>query len=353
MHDDASLWEVLEDEPGYGPERWTSAAWLAGARAWIIGKVADLGHVVNGEIEQPHVRWWSTVLRVPTTDGVVWFKASGPTGIFESRLDALLSSGWPDASAQVVAADTDRGWMLARDAGVRLRDVEGGRAPVEHWSEVLPRYAEIQVGLGNQQAKLRDLGVPDLGLARLPGLLRTLLEQPDLLGSEANGGLSRDDFARIRARVAEFGDRCRRLSAMGIPESLQHDDLHDGNVFVRDGGYVIFDWGDACLSHPFHTLVVTLRSLAYSKGWAPGGPEVTRLRDAYLEPWGSFGSASDLLEAAELARRTGTVQRSIAWARLIASLPAVARAEDVETISYGLRLYLLDGPFGSWDDGTF
>ena len=33
-----------------------------------------------------------------------------------------------------------------------------GRAPVEHWSEVLPRYAEIQVGLANQQAKLRDLG---------------------------------------------------------------------------------------------------------------------------------------------------------------------------------------------------
>ena len=49
---------------------WTQPEWLAGAEAWIRERV-DL----TGEIEQPHVRWWSTVLRVPTADGVVWFKA--------------------------------------------------------------------------------------------------------------------------------------------------------------------------------------------------------------------------------------------------------------------------------------
>jgi hypothetical protein len=37
---------------------------------------------------------------------------------------------------------------------------------------------------------------------------------------------------------------CRQLSAVAIPETVQHDDLHDGQVFVRDGRYLFFDWGD-------------------------------------------------------------------------------------------------------------
>jgi hypothetical protein len=48
----------------------TDPVWLAEVRAWIGSQVT-----IAGEIEQPHVRPWSTVLRVPTTEGVAWFKA--------------------------------------------------------------------------------------------------------------------------------------------------------------------------------------------------------------------------------------------------------------------------------------
>ncbi|MDQ2984012.1 MAG: hypothetical protein M3R70_08840 [Actinomycetota bacterium] len=53
---------------------WVRLEWLAEATAWIREHVE-----VAGEIEQPHIRWWSTVLRVPTPAGDAWFKAtSGP-----------------------------------------------------------------------------------------------------------------------------------------------------------------------------------------------------------------------------------------------------------------------------------
>jgi hypothetical protein len=29
------------------------------------------------------------------------------------------------------------------------------------------------------------------------------------------------------------------------------------------------------------------------------------------------------------------------------------RAENIDSVPYGIRLYLADGPWGSWDDGTF
>ena len=70
--------------------------------------------------------------------------------------------------------------------------------------------------------------------------------------------------------------------------SLQHDDLHDANIFVPYDGvgpYRVFDWGDASVAHPFTTLLVTLRVVAYRLELAGGAPELLRLRDAYLEPW--------------------------------------------------------------------
>ena len=45
-------------------QAFTRPEWLAEATAWIRERVA-----VTGEIEQFHVRWWSTVLRVPTAAG--------------------------------------------------------------------------------------------------------------------------------------------------------------------------------------------------------------------------------------------------------------------------------------------
>jgi Ser/Thr protein kinase RdoA (MazF antagonist) len=93
--------------------------------------------------------------------------------------------------------------------------------------------------------------------------------------------------------MAELRRLCHELADRGIPDTLQHDDLHDGNLFVRDGRFVFFDWGDACVTHPFHTLVVTLRALAHRQGLGPGAPELLRLRDAYLESWTGHASHAE------------------------------------------------------------
>src|SRR5687767_11547453 len=148
---------------------WREPAWLEEATAWIEGELARAGLERDGEIEQPHVQWWSTALRVPTTGGVLWFKASQPDETFEARLTPLLSDLRPAETAEVVATDGERGWMLTRDAGVRIREVEDGPS-LERWEELLPRYAELQLELAPRAEELLRLGVPDLRLSVLPGL---------------------------------------------------------------------------------------------------------------------------------------------------------------------------------------
>jgi Ser/Thr protein kinase RdoA (MazF antagonist) len=104
---------------------------------------------------------------------------------------------------------------------------------------------------------------------------------------------------------------------------LNHDDLHQSNVLVRDGRMLIFDWGDACISHPFLTLAVTLRFAAQKTGRAADSTEIAALRDAYLEPWSDRASLRELRNAAELGRRIGEVSRTLTFHAVARAYPRV------------------------------
>ena len=52
---------------------WTQPGWFEQASAWIHAELERQGIRVSGPIEQPHVRPWSTVLRVPTIAGDFYF----------------------------------------------------------------------------------------------------------------------------------------------------------------------------------------------------------------------------------------------------------------------------------------
>jgi hypothetical protein len=121
--------------------------------------------------------------------------------------------------------------------------------------------------------------VPDLRLATLASHYDNLLARElPLQGNE----LAR--LSRFRPRFAEL---CVELASCGIDDTVQHDDLHMANVYAKDGRLRVLDWGDSSISHPFGSLVETFRFLEERNRLEPGGPWFARLRDAYLEPWGS------------------------------------------------------------------
>ena len=331
-----------------GLEDWQDAAWLAEVRAWVRDRLADLGVELTGPVEQPHVPWWSTVLRLPTTGGPLWFKAARDAGV-EARVTGLLQDIAPQHTVELLAADPVRGWMLTRDAGTRMREHATGAAQLPCWEEMLPEYAALQIRLGGHVEELLALGVPDLRLPALARQTRVLAADDDTLRTAPEDALTDAEVAELRERgLAELDRLSAELAGRGVPDSLQHDDLHDGNTFVRDRAYVFFDWGDACVSHPFHTLVVTLRALAYRLGLEPGAAELLRLRDAYLEPWEAFGTRAELVETAELARRTGTLQRALAWYATVLAMPPERRHEEQDSVPYGVRLFLRDAGWGAW-----
>jgi hypothetical protein len=252
------------------------------------------------------------VLRVPlANDSVAWFKACAAIQAFEPRLSAQLFARWPGLVAEVLGYDEERAWLLLADAGTRI-GVFGN--PPEPWLAVLPLYAELQRGETRHAPDHLAHDVPDLRLATLPARFDDLLAH-DL-------PLEAGEVARLLAFRPRFGELCVELAAHGIQETIQHDDLHMNNVYAKGERLRVLDWGDSSIAHPFASLVVTFRFLEEVTGLPSSDRWYTRLRDAYLEPWGPA-----LHDAFALAMRVGAFAHTFGWARQRDHLPKDARPE--------------------------
>jgi hypothetical protein len=283
---------------------------LAAAEGWIRSIVAP-----TGPIELVRVRPWASVVTVPTADGLAWFKACQPAQAFEPRLTAELFRRWPDRVIGVLGHDPDRAWLLTADAG---RSIGSLGNPPEIWERVLPRYAELQRG---ERALVEDHlqhAVLDLRVAMLPERYAMLLTR--------NLPLEPAEFEALCRFEPRFAELCAEVAAESPGDSIQHDDLHVNGVFVRGDELRVVDWGDASIGHPFASLYVTFRFLERENGLRPDDPWFPRLRDAYLEPWGS-----NLVAAFDRAMRLEAFVHPIAWIRHRDPMSPEARAAfDVE-----------------------
>lgn len=279
-------------------QRWREPAFVAAAHTWIDDQLSALGRTRTGVVEQPHVTAWSTVMRVPTDDGQVWFKANDESMAHEAAVLDLVASRSAGRVPPPLAREPRTGWMLLADAGRRLRDVIPEERSLTRWYDVLDAYARIQLACENDVEALLRLGLPDRRLTTLPGAYAALLAELD------------DADPRLPGRET-IQDLCDRLAAFGIRETVQHDDLHDGQVFLGSGVHQVLDWGDACVSHPFFTLAVTLQGvIAWGVDDKEDSEDLGPHLSAYLGPY-EDRYAGDLREAARIAMRLGWVCRAV------------------------------------------
>jgi hypothetical protein len=287
---------------------------------------------------------WSTVLRLPTADGYVYAKANGPGQAYEGPLVAALAARAPERVPVPLAVHPDRPWMLLSDGGQTLRATLAGRWDGAAWERMLAEYADLQRAVTEDTDALLALGVPDGRPEWMPGGFADLLADPVV-----RAGLTAGQQSALDALRPAYGDWCAALVAGGIRATIQHDDLHDANVLVdAAGGHRFFDWGDACIAHPFGSLLVALRLAAHRYGLPARGPELRRLRDAYLEVWtGSHPGRTpgELIALAGAACQVATVGRALAWQRALIGADPSALAEHADAVPGWLATALEPEPF--------
>ncbi|WP_156463567.1 phosphotransferase [Curtobacterium sp. Leaf183] len=258
------------------------------AVVWAREVLAEQGTDVLG-VEQIRQRAWSTVWRVTTSDGDHYLKTA-PDGVAAEPavLRILALRGVPHVQHPVAVQGNH---VLLPDGGpiVRLSDAVSRDAA---WLDVMRHYAEVQ--WATEPAAADDLvcaGVPDVRLGVLPDVATALVDRwaPE-----------------VSAALPMLGDAAAELDELLPMATVEHGDLHTGNAFAREA--VPFDWGDACVSHPFCSLLVA------------GREDVPGAVDAYLETFfdePGVGDDPDVQHLVGLATTLGVVPRVLSWQRAI------------------------------------
>jgi hypothetical protein len=321
---------------------WQDPDWRKQVTDWISAQTERHSIRVTGEIEQPHMYAWSTVLHVPTDQGTLFFKATAPETIHEAALTQALANWLPDCMPDLVAVDAGRGWMLMRDGGEQLRASIRPTKDLAPWRPVILRYAEVQIELTEHITEVLSLRLPDHRLNMLPGLFREVVADEQSLMIHQEKGLTAAEWQEVKARAGRLEQICSDLAAVGIPESINHGDFHDGNVLVKDGQITFFDWGDADVTHPFvslRTFFVSIEIALELDDYA-FTPEMDALLNLYLKPWEKFASQDDLRAAYRLSKPVASVVKALAWHRTISRMGEDMRKEYAWIVPELMREFL-------------
>jgi len=274
---------------------WARAGWLAEAAAWLEVSMAEAGLQPKGPLEV--VEQWplSSVLQRPTDDGRVYMKAVFSIFHHEPALTRALAAEHPTLVPEVLAVDVARGWMLMRE----LPGTQIGELDVAGWSDALRAAAGVHRAWSERTGELFALGAHDRRLAALAGEIGGTFEAVGLVGSD-----------RV---VSELESHCDELGEGPLPQTLVHGDLHPWNVMVDGDELRIFDWSDACVSHPLFDLPTFL-----TRADDPSARE--RLLDAYLDEWGDIASRDELRTMYALALPLAHVHHAISYLRISEAL---------------------------------
>ncbi len=278
------------------------------------------------------MRFWSAVFTIETDQGRHWFKVANPGQGFEAQLSLTLAGLVPDHVVAPVAVDTDRAWILTADQGPTLRDT-ADTGP-EHWELLAREIARMQRTLAQHEAEVIGAGVTVLAAGDSAAYVLAAVDELEHLPIEHPQSITAEVADRVRATAAQLHEDAEVLDATGMPDSLQHNDLGDANVFVDGERVRIFDLGDSFWSHPMPVLQIPL---AYATGtWPLPEPEDPRVRPillAYLSEWSD--RPESLLAAWPAAGRLARVHRFASWARLCAEVPPeLAANDDIRLIGY-------------------
>ena len=315
---------------------WTRRGWFDTAVAWIGDELGARGLEALA-IEQERTWSISTLIRADTARGSFFFKAVPVVFASEPALTRELSRRHPGLVPEVAALDVDRRWLLLPDFGGTTLEEDGD---VTALADALRTYARLQIEWIGRSGDLLRLGCPDRRLDSLERELDRALADTDALLPGRPEGLSPAEIEAVPALRDRLRAACERLRAHELPPTLEHGDLHPGNIVETGAGVLFYDWSDGCLSVPFFSLVPLFEYGELSE--APDEREL--LRSAYLEPWAELVPGNRLVEAFELSLFVGLFHQAISYYRIVERTEPRARWEWARAFPWLVRKLLERSP---------
>jgi hypothetical protein len=307
---------VLGDEPLRAS--WARPGGVAELVRWAVAELDARGVRVTGSPEL--VRSWnlSALVRLETSDGVVWCKAVPPFFAHEGEALALLHASGVPRLPPLLAHERGR-VLLAHVPG---RDAWDGAAevavPLVRW------LVDAQVRVAGALPALLAAGAPDWRATSLTRLCADLAAHP-----ETQKALTPAERSDLAALVAELPDRFSALAACGLPDGLVHGDLHTGNVRAAARSMVVLDWGDSGVGHVLLDEAALLERLDERT--------TAQVRAAWVEAWAQQRPDADAAGAMALVRPIAALRQALIYRVFLDGIEPAERLYHADNVPLWLR----------------
>jgi hypothetical protein len=318
---------------------WASDAFRAELSDWVTAAVGT-----PRSVEQVRRRPWSTVSRVEAEAGVFFAKQNTPLQAFEAGLVSLLTTLAPGQVVPVTAADPARDLLLTPDQGPTLGDVleprldeTGGEELVlATVSRVIRSAAELQRELVPHHEELTRAGLTRLSPADALPYVQQRLDELSGLPDGDPRAFEPGAAAKLEAFLPAVAAAVDEVGSLGLPVTLDHNDLHTYNVFDHDGHMRFFDFGDAVLAEPLGALRGPLSGLAHHFECPMDDPRLLDALEPALEVWSDLVPLPQLRAALPSAFRLSRLTRCESWLRCYPSMTDAELGEFGDGAAYWL-----------------
>jgi hypothetical protein len=298
---------------------------------WVNAILVEQGIPAVSQITAVREMAWSFVARVSHQRGVWYFKCLPPFFNHELEVTRFLTKLAPNTVANYVASDSERGFLLVEDAGPMFRECFDTGFDASLWLDALSQYAHLQIN-AMSHPMLTKLAIPDRNACRLPELVGfDITRYFEYNSDDETEQLRPEHIETIHRAFRDWGSTIDELYRYGISDTINHGDLHDGNLACAQQ-VRIFDWGDVSLTHPFMSLRSVLSSISRRGNIPERSPQMEPFIQAYLQPWTQFAPYGELRQMLTHAQKVWSLVSFLSWQH------ALQNQCDPRSVSYNYAL---------------
>jgi hypothetical protein len=177
-------------------------------------------------------------------------KAVDPARSAEYRITLTLESIFPGYLPKIISSHDEWGAWLMEDAGASAAD--DCLTETKAIRTISRRLAELQGASMPHLEKLLNCGCSNWRIEHVRNrIARALPLLEEAMAAQDLHGLPQFARRRLEDVCEATEEACYRLDAIGIPDTLIHNDLQLENVIAGKTGYHFIDWDQAGIGNPF------------------------------------------------------------------------------------------------------
>lgn len=242
----------------------------------------------------------------------VYFKAGPDSPLFinEGVVMTALVTYYPQHIPRPLQIEAEQKWILLADFRGRI----AYEPSVDERAALVHAFGPLQVNSTQHIDAMLKLGCRDRRLSWLATKIDPLLHDSAVLQA-----LTDTEVTQLQQLAPHLKHRCLELEQYRVPSALVHGDLGAGNVVFRDDGVLIFDWTEACITHPFLDMIDIYdeSDMAIQQ----------RLRDQYLSYWTVFEPLERLQELWNLTKPIFALHHAVSYQHIYANVEPSAQQD--------------------------